>query len=133
MKNIQDKVNYWLELAEYDISTVKSLFRSRKFLYVGFLCHLTIEKSLKAFYWKKLENEPPYTHNLLILSTKSEIDKILLLKHKNLINKLMPLNIEARYPSNKDELFKILTFDYVKSLVKETESLYKWIKKQIEL
>ena len=93
----------------------------------------TIENSLKAFYWKKLENEPPYTHNLLILSTKSEIDKVLLPKHKSLINKLMPLNIEARYPSNKDELFKILTFDYVKSLVKETESLYKWIKKQIEL
>jgi len=133
MKNIKEKVNYWLELAEYDISTVKSLFRSKKFLYVAFLCHLTIEKSLKAFYWKKLENEPPYTHNLLILSTKLEIDKILLPEHKDLINKLMPLNIEARYPSNKDELFKILTFDYTKSLVKETESLYKWIKKQIEL
>jgi len=80
-----------------------------------------------------LENEPPYTHNLLILSTKLEIDKILLPEHKDLINKLMPLNIEARYPSNKDELFKILTFDYTKSLVKKTESLYKWIKKQIEL
>mgnify|MGYP000545818622 FL=1 len=52
MKNIKEKVNYWLELAEYDISTVKSLFRSKKFLYFAFLCHLTIEKSLKAFYWK---------------------------------------------------------------------------------
>lgn len=133
MNNIQEKVNYWLELAEYDISTVKSLFRAKKFLYVAFLCHLTIEKSLKAFYWKKIENEPPYTHNLLMLSTKSEIDKIMLPEHKKIINKLMPLNIEARYPINKSELFNTLTFEYVKSLIKETESLYKWIKKQIEL
>lgn len=42
------KIKYWIELAEYDIQTAKAMLETKRFLYVGFMCQQTIEKSLKA-------------------------------------------------------------------------------------
>lgn len=49
-----DLHNYWLDLAEYDLETAEAMFVSERYLYVGFMCHQTIEKAPKAIYSKKL-------------------------------------------------------------------------------
>ena len=43
-----DKAKYWVDLAEEDISVSEVLLRSGKVLYSGFMCHLAVEKILKA-------------------------------------------------------------------------------------
>ena len=96
-----EKIEYWLELAEDDLITAEIVFNSKRFLHFGFLCHLTLEKLLKAYYWKTKSEEPPYTHNLLILAEKSGINELIDPKFKKLLYKVMPLNIEARYQTNK--------------------------------
>jgi len=42
------KVQHWLDLADYDLNAAKTMLGGRHYLYVGFLCHLTIEKALKG-------------------------------------------------------------------------------------
>jgi len=37
-----DKVTYWMEIADYDIGTAESLFKTRRWLYVAFMCHQAI-------------------------------------------------------------------------------------------
>jgi len=37
-----------MDLAEYDIETAKAMLQTSRYLYVGFMCHQTIEKALKA-------------------------------------------------------------------------------------
>ena len=49
-----DKVKYWLDIADYDYATAQDLYKAKRWLYVGFMCHQTIEKTLKA-YWTKSE------------------------------------------------------------------------------
>ena len=44
------KVQYWLDIANYDIDTAETLQRGGRWLYVAFMCHQVIEKTLKA-YW----------------------------------------------------------------------------------
>lgn len=44
----------------------------------------------------------------------------------------MPLNIQARYPQDKEELMKILTEQLCLDLVKQTEELYKWIRQLLK-
>jgi HEPN domain-containing protein len=39
---------YWLDMAEYDIESAKVMQKGGRYLYVGFLCHIMAEKSLKA-------------------------------------------------------------------------------------
>ena len=40
-----DKVKYWKELADYDIETAEVMYNGGRWLYVGFMCHLVIEKN----------------------------------------------------------------------------------------
>ena len=71
----KQKIQYWLDIAHYDLISAKAMLESKRFLYVGFLCHQVVEKSLKAYFWHIKIAEPPYTHNLLLLSEKSGFDK----------------------------------------------------------
>lgn len=62
--NINEKVEYWLELSNYDFETAEAMLNSQRFLYVGFMCHQAVEKMLKAVFVKKFEEIPPFTHSL---------------------------------------------------------------------
>lgn len=37
-------------MSDYDYDTAIAMMQTRRYLYVGFMCHQTIEKALKA-YW----------------------------------------------------------------------------------
>jgi len=126
--NIENKINYWLDMAQYDLDTARAMLDRERYLYVGFMCHQVIEKSIKAYFWNSQHEEPPYTHNLLILASKSNLTEHINEDMKKLLNRLMPLNIQARYPQDKEELLKILTNQVCIDLLKQTEDLFLWIR-----
>ena len=49
-------VEYWKELADYDLDTAKAMLKSKRYLYVGFMCNQVIEKIFKAYYVKIKKN-----------------------------------------------------------------------------
>ena len=126
--DVEERYSYWIDLAEYDLETAKAMLKTKRFLYIGFMCHQSIEKAIKAYHWKKIETEPAYIHNLLRLAEQSELINQFNETHTALINELNPLNIEARYPRAKEELLKKLNLQKCKSLLKQTEELLEWIK-----
>jgi HEPN domain-containing protein len=130
---VLDKVEYWLDLADYDIDVAKALLLAEKYLYVGFLCHLTIEKALKAAISSTCVNDeiPPKIHNLVRLSDISGLTEKMTDEQSALIEKLNPLNINARYPEYKNRVTASLTGEYCKSLLRKTEGLLCWIKEQL--
>lgn len=131
MMSIDDKVKYWIELSDYDFETAKAMFETHRYLYVGFMCHQVIEKSLKA-YWTKVLDEPPLKiHHLSRLAHKSGLLDLMKEEQIDLLDRLEPLNIEARYPSYKKRLMAALTEDYCKNLLSETEGLHLWIKDRL--
>lgn len=125
---VENKINYWLDMAEYDLDTARAMLESGRYLYVGFMCHQVIEKSIKAYFWNSQYEEPPYTHNLLILANKSNLTEHINDDMKKLLNRLMPLNIQARYPQDREELLKILTDQVCIDLLNQTEDLFLWIR-----
>ncbi len=56
-----DKVKYWSDLSEYDYDTALAMMQTGRYLYVGFMCHQTIEKILKAYY-NAFTDEPALLH-----------------------------------------------------------------------
>ncbi len=129
---LNSKIQYWLDIATYDLDTAKAMLETGRYLYVGFMCHQVIEKSFKAYFWYSVLEEPPYSHNLLLLAEKSNLKSQLDDNKNRLINRLMPLNIQSRYPQDKDELIKVLTEQLCLDLVKQTEELYKWIRQLLK-
>lgn len=123
-----ERHKYWLELAEYDLETAKVMLAGERYLYVGFMCHQVVEKALKGYYSCISEDNPPYIHNLTILSKKSGIYQLLTEEQKDIIDSLEPLNIQARYPTVRDKLLKSLTKEKCIKIIDETEVLFEWIK-----
>lgn len=129
MKN--DKVTYWIEMSEYDLETAQAMFDTRRYLYVGFMCHQAIEKILKA-YWSNVFEEPPLKiHTLSRLASRTGLDNEMTEGQLDFIDTLEPLNIEARYPSYKERLLKSLTPDYCMKLISDTKELHSWIKNKL--
>lgn len=126
------KIEYWLQIAHYDLVSAKAMLESKRFLYVGFLCHQVVEKCLKAYYWHTQKKEPPYSHNLLLLSEESRFDDLAKGEHLALFNELMPLNIQARYPEDRELLLKSLTHGRCAELYKRTKRFYQWIRRLLK-
>lgn len=122
---------YWLESAEYDLQTARAMLETRRLLYVGFMCHQTIEKALKAvFVSRKPEEELPYIHKLMRLANLSDISGEMTEEQLSLLDMLSPLNIEARYPLHRAKLLESLTPARCETLIQETEALFSWIRKK---
>ena len=118
-------------MSDYDFDTAKAMLETKRYLYVAFMCHQTIEKILKA-YWSKVLEEPPLKiHSLSRLAEKSGLDKDMSEEQTDFIDELEPLNIEARYPSYKERLMKSLTPNRCKELIEQTDKLRTWIKSKL--
>jgi HEPN domain-containing protein len=128
---MNDKTKYWIEIADYDIETAKAMLTSKRFLYVGFMCHQVIEKIFKAGYEKLKNDTPPYTHDLPRLAELAKFYDLFSNEQKLFLNTLNPLNIEARYPDYKERIAKMLTRERCKKIFEQTKQLQKWTKEMI--
>jgi len=67
-------VKNWIATSNYDLQTADAMYKAGRHLYVVFMCHLAIEKMLKAILAHKYpEDIPPKIHNLVNLTQKTEL------------------------------------------------------------
>jgi len=128
---MNEKVKYWLDLSDYDYETAVAMQNSGRYLYVGFMCHQTIEKMLKAYFNSVNEEPAPYTHSLSYLAKKGGVYDSFSDEFKDFIDLLEPLNIESRYPSHKEKLMQGLTKGRCEEILKNTKKLQLWIKAKL--
>jgi len=127
-EQVAKKTAYWLDLAEYDMDVARTMMTAHHLLYVGFMCHQVAEKSLKGLYVLTAQVDPPYIHALVKLAKLSNSYDELSPEDQALLDELEPLNIEARYPAQKEAVLKSLTAIRCRELIKGTERLLLWIK-----
>ena len=60
----------WLKQSSYDFETAEAMFKTGRYIYTVFMCHLTVEKSLKALYAKMFKKDSSKTHDLIYLVKK---------------------------------------------------------------
>ncbi len=103
-EQVSRQVLYWLDLADYDMETAGAMLASRRLLYVTFMCHQAIEKSLKGVFTSRHQAFAPKIHALVALAHKSGIYEELTLAQQDFLEELDPMNIECRYPAEKEKL-----------------------------
>ena len=128
---MNDKVKYWLELSDYDLETAEAMLISKRYLYVGFMCHQSIEKIFKAYFTVLKSETAPYSHSLSYLAKKGEFYNFFSEDQQDFIDQVEPLNIEARYPSHKERLLKSLTHEKCLEIIENTKELQQWIKEKL--
>jgi HEPN domain-containing protein len=128
---MESKIKYWIDLSDYDFETAEAMLQSKRYLYVGFMCHQTIEKAFKAYFTKVKSETAPYTHSLSFLAKRGDFYESFSEEQKEFIDQVEPLNIEARYPSHKERLMKSLTDAKCIEIIQKTKELQQWIKKKL--
>ncbi len=123
-------INNWIKSSEYDIKTADAMFKSKRFVYVIFMCHLSAEKALKAIVVNKTKKIPPKTHDLFYLVKLAAVDIPGI--HKPLIAHLNEVSIPTRYPEDISKLIKEYNKQVAQRYLKETKGILKWLKAQIK-
>ena len=126
-----DRVKYWTNVSDYDLETAEAMYSTGRWLYVGFMCHQTLEKIFKAYWCSKKEENAPMSHNLLNIAQACGLNALFSSEQIMFISEIMPLNIEARYPSYKEAVGKGLNQEKCRELVNKTRELQQWIKDRL--
>ena len=127
----EESVKYWVEISDYDLETAEAMLKTGRWLYVGFMCHQAIEKIFKAFWCSRKEEPAPFSHNLINLAQSCGLGLLLSDEQRFFVNEMMPLNIEARYPTYKEIVGESLSEERCKMLICNTKELIKWVKTKL--
>jgi len=124
-------VRNWVKTSNYDLQTADAMYKAARYLYVVFMCHLAIEKMLKAILVHKYpEDIPPKIHNLINLMQKAEIT--LPEDLKDFFQRLDNVSVATRYPEDLRTLSKEFNQDTAKKVLTETKRMIKWLKQQLK-
>ena len=126
------KVEYWIDTANYDLDTAEAMYQTKRWLYVGFLCHQVIEKMIKAYHADQKQEMPPKIHNLYRLSSDIGLYPMFSSEQQDFLSVLEPLNIEGRYPEYRDKIFKSLSPSKCRELIDQTKQLKEWIFRKLK-
>lgn len=109
----------WLMSSKYDFEVARSLFDSGHYIYTLFMCHLAVEKLLKAIVAESQEEMPPKLHNLIRLSELGQL--VFPDEFRTFIEELNNVSIPTRYPENFVQLSKRLNKAYTRKCLSQTE------------
>ncbi|MDQ3020582.1 MAG: HEPN domain-containing protein [Bacteroidota bacterium] len=123
----------WFKQADYDFKTAEAMLESRRYVYVVFMCHLSIEKALKGVFAKVYNENPVRTHNLLYLLNKIQEKTDFDIDGDNfeVIKVLNSVSVPTRYPEDLYELLKDFKLKETKKLITQTSKLLKWLKEKL--
>ncbi|MCH7755267.1 HEPN domain-containing protein [candidate division KSB1 bacterium] len=121
----------WIATSEYDIETAEHMLKSGRYVYVVFMCHLSVEKLLKGLVAETQEDLPPKTHNLryLVKLSKIEIPE----EHATILDVLNTTSIPTRYPEDIEKLLEKFPKEVVKNYFNQTKKLRKWLRQDKRL
>jgi HEPN domain-containing protein len=119
-------IKYWFDGSEDDFETMNAMFNSKRYNWALFIGHLLVEKLLKAYYVKRKLDYPPFTHNLLRLAEKADLE--LSDQKKEMLLTVTAFNINARYDDYKMSFKKQCTPEFTSEWIGKINELRSWIK-----
>ena len=63
----------WITTSSYDLKTAEAMLQSKRYIYVIFMCHLSIEKMIKAVISTEVQGLPPKSHSLIYLAQIAKV------------------------------------------------------------
>lgn len=120
----------WFNQADYDLETANAMFKTGRYIYTVFMCHLGIEKALKGLYIQKFNQTPPKIHNLLYF-----IEKIKLKPSAEIYDFIFSLNrvsIPTRYPDDLERMLNDYNQKSTKTLLRRSKEVLKWLRIQLK-
>ena len=122
-------IKHWIDGANDDFDTMIAMYESKRYNWSLFIGHLMIEKLLNAYFVKEKSDYPPFIHNLLRLSEKSDLK--LTDDQKEKLITITAFNINARYDDYKMSFKQRCTPDFTAEWIDKLKEIKLWIQQLI--
>lgn len=126
----KDSENFLLS-SEYDLATARHMLETGRYMYVIFMCHMSIEKMLKAIVAEVTDKVPPKTHNLIYLLKLSNIH--IPQDFLDFIAKINNVSVVTRYPEDFKKLIESYPASVAKEYFENTEKALRWLRQNEKL
>lgn len=120
-------IENWVKSSEYDIKTAGVMFKGGRYIYVIFMCHLAVEKFLKAIVAKRVKKIPPKTHDLHYLIKLAGLE--IPVAQQKIISHLNQASIPTRYPEDIAKISRQYNRPVAQKYLRETQGLLRWLKR----
>jgi HEPN domain-containing protein len=122
---MQKDTENWIGMANYDLETARHMLAAGRYLYVVFMCHLALEKLLKAHVTEVTQTVPPRSHDLIFLIRKAglELPQTLL----EFVGKINNASIPTRYPDDLQRALREYDQKVARDYLQQTEETIAWL------
>lgn len=121
----------WLAQVDYDLGTAEHMLITGRYIYVIFMCHLALEKALKAVVSEETQKLPPRTHDLLSLLHRAQLtpsqDQLQFLSEIN------DVSVVTRYPEDISKLVSQYPEPVAREYFDKTREVIAWIREDLRL
>ena len=124
-----EKYEYWLDIARYDLETAEAMLASKRWLYVVFMCQQAIEKLAKGLYTVYIDDNIPRIHNIISVIERFE-DKLpepVSEEYRHLFDKLSAFYLNNRYPDFISKLSIQIKETEAKDILTGTKEAFAWL------
>jgi len=129
IQNIDFVIQHWIESSEQNFYTMQKMYNSNEYSWALFMGHLMLEKLIKALYVKRLEKHPIFTHDLLRLLNKAQID-LPIEEFEEWFDQISTFNLNARYDDYKQSFYKSCSEDFTTYWIDKINILKQWLMTQ---
>jgi HEPN domain-containing protein len=128
---MSDGVKYeeWFLQSDYDLETAIDMFKTGRYIYCIFMCHLSLEKALKGLLIQRTGEYPSRSHSLIYFVERIGLQ--ISDTRYEFVFTLNKISVPTRYPEDLRKLIASYTkekTDEILNLTKETQA---WIKQQL--
>jgi HEPN domain-containing protein len=119
----------WVALAEYDLETARHMLQTGRYLYVVFMCHLMLEKMLKAHVTEVTQSVPAKSHDLIYLVKKSELN--LPPSYLDFVGLINNASIPTRYPEDLQRAIGEYPKSVARDYLQRADEVVQWLKQAL--
>ena len=123
----EDVIRRWIEIVNEDLSVAEDLYKTKHWLYVAFMCHQVIEKTLKAYWTATRDDDPPYIHDHKRLAEGCGLYQEMSEEQRIFLTTIREMNIEARYREYKSRLAAMLNEQNTHQILEQAKQTQQWI------
>ena len=131
MMTKEQYIDYWINTAKNDWTTVEALFETKRYLHTLFWAHLVLEKLAKAIWVKNhQENIPPKVHNIVWLLEESNVT--LTNEDITFLEVFNRFQLSTRYPDYLRKIEKICTKELTETQLEKVKEIKQCLLKMLQ-
>ena len=127
--NAQEKYDYWLDIAQYDLETADAMLSGGRWIYVVFMCQQAVEKLVKGLYSLYVDDNIPRIHSIRTIVERFE-DKLpaTVVEEKFcFFDTLSAYYLNNRYPDYINKLSSQITEAEAGEILSRTKEEFAWL------